>query len=61
MFPDSVSRISSLKLASLGAIAATALTIAPTALAAPSGGVPVAPALIPPRARRSRSASARPT
>jgi hypothetical protein len=43
MFPDSISRISSLKLASLGAIAATALTIAPTALAAPSGGVPVAP------------------
>jgi len=43
VFPDSISRISSRKLAGLGAIAATALTIAPTAIAAPSGGVPVAP------------------
>ena len=38
------SRISPLKLASLGAIAATALAAAPTALAATSGGAPVTPA-----------------
>ena len=43
MFPNR-SRISPLKLASLGAIAATALAAAPTALAATSGGAPVTPA-----------------
>jgi hypothetical protein len=43
MFPDSISRISSFKLGGIGAIAATALALAPTAIAAPSGGAPVAP------------------
>jgi hypothetical protein len=43
MFPNR-SLISPLKLASLGAIAATALAAAPTALAATSGGAPVTPA-----------------
>jgi hypothetical protein len=39
------SRISPLKLAGIGAIAATALAAAPTALAAPSGGAPVTPSV----------------
>ena len=44
MFPHSRSRISPLKLASVTAIATTALAAAPTALAATSGGVPATPA-----------------
>ena len=43
MFPNR-SRISPLKLAGIGAIAATALAVAPTALAATSGGAPLPPA-----------------
>ena len=43
MFPNPA-RLSSLKLASIGAIAATALAAAPTALAATSGGAPAMPA-----------------
>ena len=39
------SRISPLKLASIGAIAATALAAAPSALAATSGGAPLTPAV----------------
>jgi hypothetical protein len=41
MMPTSRSRISSFKVAGIGAIAATALAGAPTALAATSGGAPV--------------------
>ena len=44
MFPKT-SRITPLKLASAGAIAAAALAAAPTALAATSGGAPVTPAV----------------
>ena len=44
MLPHSRSRISPLKLASVAAIATTALAAAPTALAATSGGVPATPA-----------------
>jgi hypothetical protein len=44
MRPHSRSRISPLKLASVAAIATTALAAAPTALAATSGGVPATPA-----------------
>jgi hypothetical protein len=40
MFPYSRSRISSFKLAGIGAIAAAAMAAAPTALAATSGGAP---------------------
>ena len=47
MFSNSRSRISPLKLAGIGAIAATALAAAPAALAATSGGAPVAPAAVP--------------
>jgi len=43
MFPNPA-RLSSLKLASIGAIAAAALAAAPTALAATSGGAPAMPA-----------------
>jgi hypothetical protein len=47
MFPKTTrSRISPFKLASVGAIAATALAAAPTALAATSGGAPVTPAVV---------------
>lgn len=56
------SRVSSFKLAGMGAIAAGALAAAPAALAATSGALrrcrPLRP---PPRARRSRLVSARPT
>jgi len=45
MFPQSRSRISPLKLASIGAIAATGLVAAPTALATTSGGAAVTPAV----------------
>jgi hypothetical protein len=44
MFTHSRSRVSPFKLASIGAIAATALATAPTAIAATSGGAPVSPA-----------------
>lgn len=44
MFTHSRTRISPFKLAGLGAIAATALGTAPTAIAATSGGAPVSPA-----------------
>ncbi|HEY1520822.1 MAG TPA: hypothetical protein VGF91_30645 [Solirubrobacteraceae bacterium] len=44
MFTHSRSRISPLKLAGIGAIAATALAAAPAAFAASSGGAPVTPA-----------------
>ncbi len=43
MFNHSRSRVSPFKLAGLGAIAATALAAAPTALAATTGGAPVTP------------------
>lgn len=43
MFTHSRSRISSLKLAGIGAIAATVLAPVPTALAATSGGAPATP------------------
>ncbi|HEX4009934.1 MAG TPA: hypothetical protein VHX62_07990 [Solirubrobacteraceae bacterium] len=46
MFPKSRSRISPLKLAGIGAIAATAMAAAPTAFAATSGGAPVTPAVV---------------
>jgi hypothetical protein len=45
MFPQSRFRISPLKLAGVGAIAATALAGAPAALAATSGGAAVTPAI----------------
>jgi hypothetical protein len=45
MFPQSRFRLSPLKLAGVGAIAATALAGAPVALAATSGGAPVTPAI----------------
>jgi hypothetical protein len=44
MFTHSRSRVSPLKLAGIGAIAATALATAPAAIAATSGGAPVTPA-----------------
>jgi hypothetical protein len=43
MLTHSRSRISTLKLAGIGAVAAAAMAAAPTALAAASGGAPVAP------------------
>jgi hypothetical protein len=46
MFPQSRFRISPLKLAGVGAIAATALAGAPAALAVTSGGAPVTPAVV---------------
>jgi hypothetical protein len=51
MFPNSRSRISSLKLAGIGAMAATALVAAPVALAATSGGAAVTtPSAVPAKA-----------
>ena len=47
MLTNSRPRISPLKLAGIGAIAATALAAAPTALAASSGGASVTPAAVP--------------
>jgi hypothetical protein len=50
MFPKSRSRISSLKVAGIGAMAATALVAAPAALAATSGGAPATPSAVPAKA-----------